>query len=65
MFPIVSHKTSDFISLGLLPVMQEVKVKLKAWGKLLGRMNLLKMKVLPKFTYLFHHNGTQNLFFCN
>lgn len=56
----ISGKATDYITLNLPPVVQEVRQKLKAWESLplslLGRINLIKMKVLPKFTYLFRHS---------
>lgn len=57
---IVSSQTSNFLPLNLLPVLQEVRLKLKAWKSLplslLGRINLIKMKIIPKLTYLFRHS---------
>lgn len=54
---IVSCKASNYVSLNLLPVMQEVKARLKAWGKLplplIGHINLLKMKILKILKYFF------------
>lgn len=57
---VVSRQVSDYISLNLTPVIQETQQRLKAWESLplslLGRIHLIKMNVLPKFTYLFRHS---------
>lgn len=56
----VSAQASDFLKLNLDPVVGDMKAKLKAWNNLplsvWGRVNLLKMKVIPKFIYLFRHS---------
>lgn len=57
---IVSSRATDYIPLNLDPVILEIKAKLKSWGNLplslWGRVNLFKMKVIPKLTYLFRHS---------
>lgn len=54
---IVLRKVSDYMSLNLMPVLQDLRLKLKAWHSLplslLGCINLIKIKILPKFNYLF------------
>ena len=53
---VISRQASDFLPLNLSPVVQETRMRLKAWESLplslLGRINLIKMKILPKFIYL-------------
>lgn len=55
-----SCEIPNYIPLNLTPVVKQVKTKLKAWGNLplslLGRVNLIKMKILPKFNYLFRNS---------
>lgn len=59
---VVFRHSKDFVRLNLDPVLAGVKTKLKAWNNLplslIGCINRLKMKVLPKFTYIFK-NSTQ------
>lgn len=56
----ISTQEKDYISLNLAPVLLEIKKKFKTWGNLplsvWGRVNLLKMKIIPKFIYLFRHS---------
>lgn len=56
----ISTQAADFISLNLTPILLDTKTKLKTWSNLplsvWGRVNLLKMKIIPKFTYLFRHS---------
>uniref|UniRef100_A0A803J6W9 Reverse transcriptase zinc-binding domain-containing protein n=1 Tax=Xenopus tropicalis TaxID=8364 RepID=A0A803J6W9_XENTR len=57
------------IALNLLPLLQTVEQKVKAWTRLplslIGRINLFKMVMLPKFTYIFRQSPTKipNSFF--
>lgn len=57
---VICRQTSEFISLNLTPVLRDMWPKLKAWESLplslLGCINLLKMKIIPKFTYYFRHS---------
>lgn len=57
---VVSRRASDYLPLNLSPVVQETQKRLKSWESLplsiMGRINLFKMKILPKFTYLFRHS---------
>lgn len=57
---VVARRASDYLPLNLSPVVQETQKRLKSWESLplsiLGRINLFKMKILPKFTYLFRHS---------
>lgn len=57
---VISRQASDFLPLNLMPVVQEVRKKLKAWGtlplSLLGRINLIEMKILQKCIYLFQNS---------
>lgn len=51
---------ANFIPVNLSPVVNSVRAKLKAWDNLplslLGRINLIKIKILPKFTYLLRNS---------
>lgn len=53
---VISRQASEFISLNFTPVLKDIRPKLKAWESLslsqLGSINLLKMKIVPKFTFL-------------
>lgn len=53
---VISRQNSDYMELNLDPVLAGIKPKLRGWSNLtlslLGHINLLKMKILPKFTYL-------------
>lgn len=53
----ISRDVNSYIPLNLSPVVKQVRAKLKAWENiplsLLGCVNLIKMKILPKFNYLF------------
>lgn len=56
---IISRESVDFARLNLDPVLA-VRSKLKTWSNLplslIGRINLLKIKVLPKLTYIFRNS---------
>lgn len=57
---IISRQVGDFFMLNLNPAVQEFKRKLKVWEtlplSLLGRIHLIKMKILPRFLYLFRNS---------
>lgn len=52
----------DYIKLNLLPLLNMLKAKLRAWDNLplslIGRINLLKKKMLPFFQYMIRHVPT-------
>lgn len=51
----VSPKVTDYLTLNLMPLLTKTKTQLEAWKhlplSLIGRVNLLKMKILPVFLY--------------
>lgn len=51
---------AEFIPLNLTQILGDIGSKLKVWKSrplsLLGRINLLNMKITPKFIYLFRHS---------
>lgn len=58
---VIYRQASEFISLNLTPVLRDIRLKLKPCESLLfsllGPINLLKMKMIPKFTYFFLPSG--------
>lgn len=57
---VISRQASDFFPLNLTLILGDIGSKLKVWKSLplslLGYIILLKMKIIPKFLYLFRHS---------
>lgn len=57
---IVSSKASEYCSLNLLPLLQKAKQRTKVWNNLplyvIGKINLIKMKLLPSLLYILRHS---------
>lgn len=58
----ITAKVQDYFSLNLLPLITLLKQKVQAWAmlplSLIGRINLLKMKLLPVILYFLWHVPT-------
>lgn len=56
---VITRFPEDFVKLNIEPVIATLKIKTQTWAKLplgvMGRVNLIKMVILPKFLYVLWH----------
>lgn len=55
----ITAEVEDYMALNLLPLVTLLKQRIQAWKNLpfslIGKINLIKMKVLPVILYFLHH----------